>query len=323
LVFAPLAVASFVLVWVIGWWSLRPLARASREAAAIGPTNPFGHVSTDMLPHEIRSMVDAVNGALARLDDAYAAQRRFTADAAHELRTPLAVLNLRLQRAKLDAAVDWPAVERDLADMNRTVGQLVTKLAANPRQSSLARALIELGRLEHTWSSFSPPNSCRQRQYVASVTPIARIASATGVPCPVSTSTCRSLATISSGARLFLRGIRWSSSSAEADMWGGPLQGGQATTASSPSCRSSAASRLSVHRCRNSHASPKREKPLAGLWLGNPREPAAGIRDSRRRTLVPHDAVRGGTPAPSAAGRAERRRERPGTCRSNPWSCPG
>jgi two-component system, OmpR family, sensor histidine kinase TctE len=125
LVFAPLAVASFVLVWVIGWWSLRPLARASREAAAIGPANPSGHVSTDMLPHEIRSMVDAVNGALARLDDAYAAQLRFTADAAHELRTLLAVLNLRLQRAKLDAAVDWPAVERDLADMNRTVGQLM------------------------------------------------------------------------------------------------------------------------------------------------------------------------------------------------------
>jgi two-component system sensor histidine kinase QseC len=70
-------------------------------------------------------VVDAVNGALARLDDAYAAQRRFTADAAHELRTPLAVLNLRLQRAKLDAVVDWPAVERDLAHMNRTVDQLM------------------------------------------------------------------------------------------------------------------------------------------------------------------------------------------------------
>jgi two-component system, OmpR family, sensor histidine kinase TctE len=124
-VFAPLAVVSFVLIWVIGSWSLRPLARASRQAAAIGPTNPSGRVSTDMLPHEIRPMIDAVNGALARLDDAYAAQRRFTADAAHELRTPLAVLNLRLQRAKLDAAVDWPAMEWDLAHMNRTVGQLM------------------------------------------------------------------------------------------------------------------------------------------------------------------------------------------------------
>src|SRR5918995_2530645 len=38
LVFAPLAVVSFVLIWVIGSWSLRPLSRASREAAVIGPT---------------------------------------------------------------------------------------------------------------------------------------------------------------------------------------------------------------------------------------------------------------------------------------------
>jgi two-component system, OmpR family, sensor histidine kinase TctE len=139
LVFAPLAVASFALVWLIGWWSLRPLARASREAAAVGPANPSGRVSTGTLPREIRPLVDAVNGALARLDHAhaaqrelierldhaYAAQRRLTTDAAHELRTPLAVLSLRLQRAKLAAAVDWPAVERDLAQMSRLVGQLL------------------------------------------------------------------------------------------------------------------------------------------------------------------------------------------------------
>jgi two-component system, OmpR family, sensor histidine kinase TctE len=132
LVFAPLAVATFALVWLIGWWGLRPLARASREAAAVGPANPSGRVSIGALPREVRPLVDAVNGALERLDcalerldQAYAAQRRFTADAAHELRTPLAVLGLRLQRAKLDGAVDWPAVERDLAQMGRLVGQLL------------------------------------------------------------------------------------------------------------------------------------------------------------------------------------------------------
>ena len=125
MVFLPLAVASFTLVWLIGWWSLRPLARASREAAAIGPANPSGRLHTAELPREIRPLVDAVNGALERLDHAYAAQRRLTADAAHELRTPLAVLSLRLQRAKLDAAVNWPAVERDLAHISRTVGQLM------------------------------------------------------------------------------------------------------------------------------------------------------------------------------------------------------
>ena len=139
LVFVPLAMASFALVWLIGWWSLRPLARASRQAAAIGPANPAGRLYTDELPREIRPLVKAVNGALERLDHAYAAQRqlverldhayaaqrRLTADAAHELRTPLAVLSLRLQRAKLDAAADWPAMERDLAQMSRLVGQLL------------------------------------------------------------------------------------------------------------------------------------------------------------------------------------------------------
>jgi two-component system sensor histidine kinase QseC len=125
LVFVPLAAASFALVWLIGWWSLRPLVRASREAAAIGPANPSGRVSTSTLPREVRPLVDAVNGALERLDHAHAAQRRLTADAAHELRTPLAVLSLRLQRATLDGAVDWPAVERDLAQMKRLVGQLM------------------------------------------------------------------------------------------------------------------------------------------------------------------------------------------------------
>lgn len=54
---------------------------------------------------------------------------------------------------------------------------------------------------------------------------------ATGVPCPLSTSIWRSLATISSGVCLFLRGIGWSSSSAKAETWDGPLHGGQASAA--------------------------------------------------------------------------------------------
>jgi two-component system, OmpR family, sensor histidine kinase TctE len=125
LVFVPFGVISLALIWLIGGWSLRPLARASREAMTIGSANPSGRISLDGLPHEIRTLVNAVNGALERLDRAYTAQRRFTADAAHELRTPLAVLSLRLQQAKLEAAVDWPVVERDLAQMGRLIAQLM------------------------------------------------------------------------------------------------------------------------------------------------------------------------------------------------------
>jgi two-component system sensor histidine kinase QseC len=176
LVFVPLAMASFALVWLIGWWSLRPLARASRQAAAIGPANPTGRLYTDELPREIRPLVKAVNGALERLDQAYAAQRqlverldqayaaqrRLTADAAHELRTPLAVLSLRLQRARLDAAADWPAMERDLAQMSRLVGQLL----------ELAR-VEDPARLEDS-AGLAPVNLARlAREAAAMVLPLA------------------------------------------------------------------------------------------------------------------------------------------------------
>src|SRR5262252_6592703 len=55
-----------------------------------------------------------------------------------------------------------------------------------------------------TCSVFSPPNSWRHREYVTSLTPIWRIASAMGCPCETRTSTCRSFATISSGLYRFL-----------------------------------------------------------------------------------------------------------------------
>src|SRR5215831_11410451 len=55
-----------------------------------------------------------------------------------------------------------------------------------------------------TCSVFSPPNSGRHREYVTSLTPIWRIASAMGCPCETRTSTCRSFATISSGLYRFL-----------------------------------------------------------------------------------------------------------------------
>jgi signal transduction histidine kinase len=124
-VVAPFALLGLVLVWLITWWSLRPIARASREAARVGPRRPDMRISASGLPREIKPLVEAVNGALDRLSRAYATERRLTADAAHELRTPLAVLNLRLQRARLTGNTDWAAVERELAQMGRLVDQLL------------------------------------------------------------------------------------------------------------------------------------------------------------------------------------------------------
>jgi two-component system, OmpR family, sensor histidine kinase TctE len=134
-VIVPFVLLGLVLIWLISWWSLRPIARASREAARVGPRRPDMRISAGGLPGEIQPLVEAVNGALDRLSHAYATERRLTADAAHELRTPLAVLNLRLQRARLTGNTDWEAVERELAQMGRLVDQLLD-LA---RKESLAR----------------------------------------------------------------------------------------------------------------------------------------------------------------------------------------
>ena len=134
-VIVPFALLGLALIWLISWWSLRPIARASHEAARVGPRRPDMRISPSGLPREIQPLVEAVNGALERLSRAYATERRLTADAAHELRTPLAVLNLRLQRAQLTGSIDWSAVERELSQMGRLVDQLLD-LA---RKESLSR----------------------------------------------------------------------------------------------------------------------------------------------------------------------------------------
>ncbi len=149
-VLIPFALLGLALIWLISGWSLRPIERASREAARVGPRQPDLRISVDDLPREIRPLVEAVNGALERLSRAYAAERRLTADAAHELRTPLAVLNLRLQRARLTGTTDWPAVERELAQMGRLVDQLIDlarKESLSHERQAEVMPIVNLSRL--------------------------------------------------------------------------------------------------------------------------------------------------------------------------------
>ena len=150
LVLVPFAAVAVILMWGITWWSLRPVTRASHEAAAVGPTNPGGRISEHGLPREVRPLVAAANGALNRLAEAYAAERRITADAAHALRTPLAVLSLRLQRARHRGTIDWPAVENELAQITAMVAQLLdlARKEAQPRQGDMAALpVVNLSRL--------------------------------------------------------------------------------------------------------------------------------------------------------------------------------
>lgn len=150
LILVPFSAGAILLIWLVSGWSLRQLAAASREAAVVGPANPGARISTKRLPEEVRPLVQAINGALDRLTEAYQAEQRFVADAAHELRTPLAVLSLHLQRAKLGGTLDWSTIDHDIAQLNKLVGQLLDlarKEHARQTEVASTRPVINLARV--------------------------------------------------------------------------------------------------------------------------------------------------------------------------------
>jgi two-component system OmpR family sensor kinase len=122
------------LVWGIVGRSLRPLDRLARAAAARTPAalEPFDEAS---VPQEAVPLVRALNDLLQRLQAALAAQRALVADAAHELRTPLAALKLQAQLAR---AAEDPDRAASLADLE----------AGLDRATHVVRQLLTLARLE-------------------------------------------------------------------------------------------------------------------------------------------------------------------------------
>ncbi|MDY0974355.1 HAMP domain-containing sensor histidine kinase [Massilia sp. CFBP9012] len=93
--------------------SLAGVARIAAEAECIDVDRRGVRLSQAQVPSEIAPLVRAVNDALGRLDEGYERQRRFIASAAHELRTPIAIL-----RVKVDASLD-PDTRRLGSDVER------------------------------------------------------------------------------------------------------------------------------------------------------------------------------------------------------------
>ena len=124
--------------------ALRPLRLASEIAENIGPSRPGLRLPTDEIPQEVRPLVAAVNQGLDRLEEAFRVQRDFTADAAHELRTPLSVLRTRLDLLKDRDAIK--ALQRDVDGMAHVVSQLLEiaeldSFVVDPQESADLRSV--------------------------------------------------------------------------------------------------------------------------------------------------------------------------------------
>ncbi|MDB5314576.1 MAG: sensor histidine kinase [Rhodospirillales bacterium] len=106
---------------------LRPLRRAAREAEMIGHGGA-PRLDTERMPAEVLPLIEAVNGALDRLDDSLAWQRGFSAEVAHELRTPLAILLAELEL--LDQGDVTERLRRDVEQLAQLVSSLLEAAAA-------------------------------------------------------------------------------------------------------------------------------------------------------------------------------------------------
>lgn len=129
---APVLWLAPVLMLAVGWLvrrTLAPVARV-REQVAARSADDLAPLAGQDLPDEIRPLVQEFNGLLQRLGQAFDTQQRFVADAAHELRSPLAALKLQVQglRRANDAESRERALQRLDAGIDRAtrlVGQLM------------------------------------------------------------------------------------------------------------------------------------------------------------------------------------------------------
>lgn len=103
--------------------TLAPLRRAEAEVDSLDPQDMSLRLTVPGEPREVDTLVRAVNRALARLEASVLTLRDFTANAAHELRTPLAIMQLSLERLP-DTAVK-AELQTDADHMTRLVSQML------------------------------------------------------------------------------------------------------------------------------------------------------------------------------------------------------
>ncbi|MBL0844236.1 sensor histidine kinase [Pseudomonas mediterranea] len=136
------------VIWLAIGWGLKPLVdmAATLRARHPGSLEPLQMMP---LPTELEPMQAALNRVLAQIQEVMGRERRFIADAAHEMRTPLAVLRVHAQNL-LEAGDEQSrreSVEHLLAGVDRTtrlVNQLLTMARLEPRVIAEAPAPIDL-----------------------------------------------------------------------------------------------------------------------------------------------------------------------------------
>ncbi len=136
-----------------GWWlagrALNPIDRITRTAATIEERDLSRRIDEALPDDEVGRLAATFNAMLDRIEDAFSRQRRFTSDAAHELRTPLALMRSQIDvalQAERDPAIDQDTLEALGDDVDR-LARMATSLLSLAR-SDAAGIQLTVGEID-------------------------------------------------------------------------------------------------------------------------------------------------------------------------------
>jgi two-component system OmpR family sensor kinase len=147
-------VSMFAMVMATGWWlvtrALRPIEEISRTAAKIATGDLAQRINSRETESELGALAGVLNSTFARLEASFAQQARFTADAAHELRTPVTVVLTHVQNALAEGGLSeeqreaFEACQRAAQRMRRLIESLLQLARLDAGQDSLHVDTIDL-----------------------------------------------------------------------------------------------------------------------------------------------------------------------------------
>ena len=169
--------AAAVMSWVVGH-GLRPLHRLAEKIEALGGHLSSGPIALYDAPTEMKPVIERLNELLAGLEASFARERAFTADAAHELRTPLAGLTTALQvcLAQRRPPEEYERIAQDClkvtTGMRTMIENLLLLARADAEQITPRCAPMDLGALlADLWQACAPGARERQLSVVWSAAP--------------------------------------------------------------------------------------------------------------------------------------------------------
>jgi two-component system, OmpR family, sensor kinase len=143
-----LAPVSIALLWLVVHIVLRPMTLLVRALSQQDERN-LAELSPRRVPRELLPLIHSMNGLLRRMRAAFDSQRRFVADAAHELRTPITALKLQIEnlRGKVDptGAEELKELEDGIERMHRIVRQLMQLARQEAMSEESAAEFVDIG----------------------------------------------------------------------------------------------------------------------------------------------------------------------------------